>query len=158
MKKGIAPDDRFLTRAEVAELFQVSPSTITRWAEAGKLPSVKTLGGHHRYETKAVLEIARHLMKEEIDMEIAVFNVPSMYGDHHVLEVRRVLLEMPGVEAVDASSAFQTVEVAFDPAKSSADQIKAKLEKAGYLGELPVPVESSSGDKGWVYRAPATKP
>ncbi len=36
--------DRLLTRAEVAGLFQVSPSTVTRWAEAGMLPSVRTLG------------------------------------------------------------------------------------------------------------------
>ena len=145
MKKSNATDDRFMTRAEVAQLFQVSPSTVTRWAETGKLPSVKTLGGHHRYETKAVQEIARQLMKEEIDMEVAVFNVPSMYGDHHVTDVRRMLLELSGVEAVDASSAFQTVEVSFDPSKLSADKIKAELEKAGYSEELSVPVESSNG-------------
>ena len=39
MKKEKITDSRLLTRAEVAEIFQVAPSTITRWAEAGKLPT-----------------------------------------------------------------------------------------------------------------------
>ncbi len=144
MKNDKALEDRFMTRAEVAELFHVSPSTVTRWAEAGKLPSVKTLGGHHRYETKAVLELARQFIKEEISMEKVVFDVPSMYGDHHVVEVRRLLLDLPGVETVDASSAFQAVEVSFDPAKVSADQLHARLQEAGYMEGLSTPVEAST--------------
>lgn len=146
-KNEKAPEDRFLTRAEVAELFKVSPSTVTRWAESGRLPSVKTLGGHHRYESRTVLELARHLIKEESDMEKVVFDVPSMYGDHHVVEVRRVLLEMPGVEDVNASSAFQAVEVDFDPARISAEQIKAKLGEAGYLDDMPVAVETPAASQ-----------
>ena len=55
MKQIDVSSNRYLTRSEVAEIFQVSPSTITRWAEAGKLPSVKTLGGHRRYEARAVM-------------------------------------------------------------------------------------------------------
>jgi predicted site-specific integrase-resolvase len=30
-------------------LFRVDPKTITRWAKAGKLTSIRTLGGHRRY-------------------------------------------------------------------------------------------------------------
>lgn len=135
---------RLLTRAEVAEIFQVSPSTVTRWAEAGKLPSVKTLGGHRRYEAKAVMELARQLtLKQEVNMEKTNISVPAMYGDHHVLEVRRILLEMPGVEEVYASSSFYTVSVTYDPDRVSRDAITAKLEEAGYLGDLSVPVETA---------------
>ena len=32
----------------------------------------------------------------------------ALYADHHVIEVRRILLEVPGVDTVDASSAFRT--------------------------------------------------
>ena len=43
-----------LTPAEVAELFRVDPKTVTRWAKAGKLRVVRTLGGHRRYYEKDV--------------------------------------------------------------------------------------------------------
>lgn len=38
-----------LTPAEVASLFRVDPKTVTRWARAGKLSAIRTLGGHRRY-------------------------------------------------------------------------------------------------------------
>ena len=38
-----------LTPSEVAALFRVDPKTVTRWAKAGKLTSIRTLGGHRRY-------------------------------------------------------------------------------------------------------------
>ncbi len=77
-------------------------------------------------------------------METLTIDVPAMYGDHHVTEVRRILLEMPGVEDVYASSAFRVVEVTFDEAQVSAEAIKARLEEAGYLGDLLVPVETAA--------------
>ena len=47
-----------LTPSEVAKLFRVDPKTVTRWVKAGKLTSIRTLGGHRRYkesEVKALL-------------------------------------------------------------------------------------------------------
>jgi excisionase family DNA binding protein len=41
--------EALLTPAEVAALFRVDPKTVTRWAKAGKLTSLRTLGGHRRY-------------------------------------------------------------------------------------------------------------
>jgi len=41
--------ESLLTPAEVAALFRVDPKTVTRWAKAGKLTSIRTLGGHRRY-------------------------------------------------------------------------------------------------------------
>jgi len=43
-----------LTPSEVAILFRVDPKTVTRWAKAGKLTSVRTLGGHRRYKESEV--------------------------------------------------------------------------------------------------------
>jgi len=65
-----------------------------------------------------------------------------MYGDHHVLEVRRILQELPGVEDLYASSAFQYLEVKYDDALLQEEKILGKLEEAGYLGEMPTPQES----------------
>jgi excisionase family DNA binding protein len=47
-------DDSLLTPAEVAALFRVDPKTVTRWAKAGKLSSIRTLGGHRRYRAEEV--------------------------------------------------------------------------------------------------------
>lgn len=77
-------------------------------------------------------------------MEKALFELPTMYGDHHVMEVRRILTALPGVEAIYASSAFHVVEVTFDETRLSGEKIEAHLEEAGYLGELPVPVEAGT--------------
>lgn len=68
--------------------------------------------------------------------------LPAMYGDHHVLEVRRILQELPGVEDLYASSAFQYLEVKYDDALLQEEKILGKLEEAGYLGEMPTPQES----------------
>ena len=38
--------EALLTPSEVATLFRVDPKTVTRWAKAGKLTSIRTLGGH----------------------------------------------------------------------------------------------------------------
>ena len=64
-----------------------------------------------------------------------VFELPTMYGDHHVSEVRRILLDLPGVVDVYASSCFHTVEITYDPAEINDLQISVKLDEAGYLGE-----------------------
>ncbi len=75
-------------------------------------------------------------------METLTLELPAMYGDHHVLEVRRLLLETPGVTDVYASSSFRAAEITFDPAQVDGVTIKARLEEAGYLGELDLPMES----------------
>ena len=43
-----------LTPAEVASLFRVDPKTVTRWAKAGTLTSIRTLDGHRRYKESDV--------------------------------------------------------------------------------------------------------
>lgn len=44
-----APAERLLTPSEAAAMFGVDPKTVRRWADAGRLPFVRTLGGHRRY-------------------------------------------------------------------------------------------------------------
>lgn len=43
-----------LTPGEVARLFKVDPKTVTRWAQMGKIPSLKTPGGHRRFDARIV--------------------------------------------------------------------------------------------------------
>lgn len=59
MSANLSNPEELLTPSEVAALFRVDPKTVTRWAKAGKLTCVKTLGGHRRYlasEVNALLE------------------------------------------------------------------------------------------------------
>jgi len=49
-----AESETLLTPSEVANLFRVDPKTVTRWAKAGKLSSIRTLGGHRRYREAEV--------------------------------------------------------------------------------------------------------
>jgi excisionase family DNA binding protein len=46
--------ETLLTPSEVARLFRVDPKTVTRWARAGKLTPIRTLGGHRRYRKTEV--------------------------------------------------------------------------------------------------------
>lgn len=53
LNRAIEPET-LLTPAEVASLFRVDPKTVTRWAKAGKLTAIRTLGGHRRYRQSEV--------------------------------------------------------------------------------------------------------
>ena len=50
----IPETEHLMTPGEVAALFRVDPKTVTRWAKAGKLTSIRTLGGHRRYRSSEV--------------------------------------------------------------------------------------------------------
>jgi excisionase family DNA binding protein len=55
--------ERLLTPSEVAALFRVNPKTVTRWARAGKIEAIRTLGGHRRFrasEIRSKLEEMQH--------------------------------------------------------------------------------------------------
>jgi excisionase family DNA binding protein len=62
-----SPAPTYLRAAQVAAILQVSPKTVSRWAAQGKLPFLKTLGGHRRYsedEIRALLADATHPVGE----------------------------------------------------------------------------------------------
>jgi excisionase family DNA binding protein len=55
MKTSESLETRLMTPAEVAAIFRVDVKTVTRWANAGKLTSIRTLGGHRRFREHEVL-------------------------------------------------------------------------------------------------------
>jgi excisionase family DNA binding protein len=65
MSERDAPD-ALLTPSEVAALFRVNPKTVTRWARAGKITAIRTLGGHRRFRAS---EIRRYLAEAEVEQE-----------------------------------------------------------------------------------------
>ena len=49
--------ETLLTPSEVAALFRVDPKTVTRWAKAGKISAIRTLGGHRRFREAEILQL-----------------------------------------------------------------------------------------------------
>lgn len=49
--------EKLLTPAEVAAIWRVDPKTVTRWAKAGRLTSIRTLGGHRRFNKAEVMAL-----------------------------------------------------------------------------------------------------
>ncbi len=62
--KAATDDPSYLRTAEVADLLSVSPKTVSRWAKEGKLPFLKTLGGHRRYPEAEIRDLAEELRQE----------------------------------------------------------------------------------------------
>jgi excisionase family DNA binding protein len=56
----VQPSESLLTPAEVAAMFRVDPKTVTRWANAGKLTTIRTLGGHRRFLDDEVRKLLLH--------------------------------------------------------------------------------------------------
>ena len=59
--KATPDPPRYLHPAEVADLLHVSPKTVSRWAKEGKLPFLKTLGGHRRYPAAEIRQLVEEL-------------------------------------------------------------------------------------------------
>lgn len=58
MTNAFDDDGQLMTPGEVAHLFRVDPKTVTRWAAAGRISSIRTPGGHRRFpeaEVRALL-------------------------------------------------------------------------------------------------------
>ncbi|TWP47768.1 BldC family transcriptional regulator [Lentzea tibetensis] len=56
--------ERLLTPGEVANLFRVDPKTVTRWATAGRIGSIRTPGGHRRFRETEVKALLNELTTE----------------------------------------------------------------------------------------------
>lgn len=72
-----APD--FMTPAEVATVFRVDPKTITRWANDGRLQSIRTLGGHRRQ----LVDQSRQLLSEsfaEVVEHSMITHAPALFA------------------------------------------------------------------------------
>jgi excisionase family DNA binding protein len=56
--------ERLLTPGEVALMFRVDPKTVTRWASAGRIGSIRTPGGHRRFRESEVRGLLANLTME----------------------------------------------------------------------------------------------
>jgi hypothetical protein len=77
-------------------------------------------------------------------MKTTTIELPIMYGDHHVVAVRKILEPLPGVAEIYASSGFRILEIQYDETQLKEEEIRDKLAADGYLEELVLPVESGT--------------
>ena len=63
-RKATTQSPSYLRAAEVADILHVSPKTVSRWAKEGKLPFLRTLGGHRRYPEAEIRKLANQLRQE----------------------------------------------------------------------------------------------
>ena len=47
-------EHELLTPGEVAVMFRVNPKTVTRWARAGRISAIRTMGGHRRFRASEI--------------------------------------------------------------------------------------------------------
>jgi excisionase family DNA binding protein len=59
--------NELLTPAEVAQMFRVSPKTVTRWARSGRISAVRTLGGHRRFRADEIRGLLAHLESDQVE-------------------------------------------------------------------------------------------
>jgi excisionase family DNA binding protein len=57
-RAAVAPEDKQITLQAAAATLAISPSRLRRWADEGRIPSVRTAGGHRRFSLAAVRRLA----------------------------------------------------------------------------------------------------
>ena len=72
--------EHLLTPGEVASLFRVDPKTVTRWASAGRIGSIRTPGGHRRFRESEVRSMLASLTSEALPRLRAEPAAPSDPG------------------------------------------------------------------------------
>jgi len=79
-------------------------------------------------------------------MDKLALTIPTLYGDHHTVAVRRILGELPGVTNVFVSAASHQVSLTHDAGKTSRQAIEKALADQGYAsgeGDVTYPVQTA---------------
>jgi excisionase family DNA binding protein len=66
--------ERLLRTSDVAVLFQVSERTVSEWARRGRVPSVRTPGGHRRYPAE---QIRKLFLNGRSDLDVEDLDPPQ---------------------------------------------------------------------------------
>jgi len=83
-------------------------------------------------------------------MDKLALTIPTLYGDHHTVAVRRILGELPGVTNVFVSAASHQVSLTHDAGKTSRQAIEKALADQGYApgeGDLAYPIQTTFAEE-----------
>ena len=112
--------DELLTPAGVAALLYVDPKTVTRWAIAGKLDSIRTPGGHRRFLRSDIEMILRGRRRE-----LELVRIPEPRREDETLPERD-----PDVEATDVEPPVRTAADVFAAAAEGAAAAATRARRA----------------------------
>jgi excisionase family DNA binding protein len=98
-------NEPLLTPSEAAELLHVAPTTIRHWAQNGRLPFIRTPGGHRRFSLEDVLS----LMSSSKESAITSFSILIVEDDKEFADMLVQLLEsyFPQINITVAYSGFE---------------------------------------------------
>ncbi len=132
-EKKVNSKEEWLTPAEVAAQFHVSPITVRNWANSGKLKTTVTPGGHRRFNKQSVKEfaVARNATgdgKPQTKLKILIVD-----DDSEVAELLATLirLHIPHAEYLFAVDGF---EAGFETNSHKPDIIFMDIHMPGMSG------------------------
>ena len=108
-------DADWLTVGRAARYLGVAQSTLRKWADSGRVPAVKTVGGHRRFrraDLAEFLERSRPGAAEQADRPVVLI----VDDDAAVREQVRASLEPEGYTVREAANAEEGAEAADEPA------------------------------------------
>lgn len=65
---GVSAEGTYLTAGQAARILGVSPKTVNRWANDGRIPCLVTLGGHRRFHADVIATVAASMGMEDDDV------------------------------------------------------------------------------------------
>ncbi len=65
----VSSDSTYISPGQAADILRVSPKTVNRWADKGRIPHAVTLGGHRRFRLEVIRAVARSMGVEERPLE-----------------------------------------------------------------------------------------
>jgi len=86
--------DRLVTIGKAAKILGVSIMTLRRWDEAGKLPSVRTEGGHRRYDISKIKPETVHKFEYSDARRTIAYARVSSHDQKNDLERQKQVLEL----------------------------------------------------------------
>ncbi|MEO1483980.1 MAG: helix-turn-helix domain-containing protein [Myxococcota bacterium] len=131
--------DKLMTTQEAAKLLGVGPSSVKRWADDGRLPTIKTPGGHRRFRARDV-----ESLRDDLD--------PALHESSNSDEERNAELHfrLPHMsrEQIDA------LDVGVIQLDDAGFVRLYNLAESGFAG---IPVDEAEGQHFFGELAPCTK-